>query len=200
MPLTLGAIIYNVWVLFRNDVVGSCKIKGGKFLNKRNIIIVGAVIVLVLTVFAVKNFMRKENESDKGTALLNQIDQGFIKLSLEEQYKYINDQPMPTMIVFSYDADCCESTKKFFDEYNLKARQLMLEYEDQLEVLFINTGLIASEEENEMLMKIANDYEVSTLPSILIRNGKGEKVKVIEGPFDFEEVKNVLNEVVKNEY
>ena len=30
----------------------------------------------------------------------------------------IENNKKPTMLVFSYDADCCPSTKKFFDDYN----------------------------------------------------------------------------------
>jgi hypothetical protein len=37
---------------------------------------------------------------------------------LQTAYEKIKDSKKPSIIVFSYDADCCPSTKQFFDEYN----------------------------------------------------------------------------------
>ncbi|PKM94404.1 MAG: hypothetical protein CVU84_10050 [Firmicutes bacterium HGW-Firmicutes-1] len=171
-------------------------------MNKKSWVIIGVVILLVISTFLIKNIIGKDKEQEQSVVISKQTedkDKDLSKTNLEEQFDYINSQSKPTLIIFSYEGDCCESTKKFFDEYNTNVSQLMTEYEDEFESLLINTGLITSEEEKEVLIKIANDYGVSTLPSILICDKKGEKVQVIEGPFDLEKVKIVMNEVVDSE-
>lgn len=156
-------------------------------MNKRNLTIVSIVFLAVIVLFSVKILTGKGSEQRKDIS----------SFSLEEQYKRLSSSSKPSIIVFSYDADCCETTKKFFNDYNTKAKQLMKDYESKFETLFINTGIITDDKENEVLMKIANDNDVSVLPSILILDAKDKKVKVFEGTLDDKEVRKVLDEVVK---
>jgi hypothetical protein len=154
--------------------------------SKRNLAIIAIVFIAVIAVFSVKILAGKGKvqKSDKSS------------LTLEGRYDKVIKSSKPSIIVFSYDADCCESTKKFFDEYNTKARIIMKAYENRFETLFINTGTISSKEDNDALVKIANDSKVSKLPSILILDGKGIPVKIFEGVFDDKEVRKALDEVV----
>lgn len=73
----------------------------------------------------------------------------------------------------------------------------MKDYENKFETLFINTGIMESEKENKVLERITKDIEVSKLPSILIRDSKGKKIKVFEGTFDDKEIRKVLDGVMK---
>jgi len=152
-------------------------------MKKRNIIIISIVFILLITIFTVKIFKQKENKPISST-------------DLKTQYNYIKTSSKPSLIIFSYDADCCESTKKFFDEYNSSAKQLMKDYEGKFISLFINIGTLNDNEE-EILLNIEKENDVSQIPSLLIRDSSGKPIEVIEGPFDSDEVRKILNEVIK---
>ena len=115
---------------------------------------------------------------------------------LQSEYEKILKSGKPSIIVFSYDADCCASTKKFFDEYNKKALGLMEDYQDRFDTLFINTGIL-NEKDMDTALDIASKNEVTTLPSILILNSAGEAYEVIGGPFEESLVKNILDGMEK---
>lgn len=156
-------------------------------MTKRNITIVAIVFLAVIIMFSAKIIIGRGKDVPKNIK----------ELTLEEQYSRINNSVKPSIIIFSYDADCCESTKKFFNDYNSNAKKLMKDYNNKFETLFINTGVIESEKENKVLEKIAKDNEVSKLPSILVRDSKGKKIKVFEGTFDDKEIRKVLDGVMK---
>jgi hypothetical protein len=156
-------------------------------LNKRNLTIVTIVFVAVITVFSMKILTGKGYGQNKGANLLG----------LKDQYKRVINSSKPSIIVFSYDADCCETTKKFFNEYNAKAKRLTKDYESRFETLFINTGIIKEGQEEEILKSIAKENGVKNLPSLLILDEKDKRVKVIEGDFDDKEVRMLLEEVTK---
>jgi hypothetical protein len=155
-------------------------------LSKRNLIIVSIVFIAVISVFSAKIFAERSNKV--------QIDSA--TLSLEEQYEKIIKSSKPSIIIFSYEGDCCESTKKFFDEYNSKARKIVKEYEGKFETLFIDTANIIDKKDNDALMKIAKAHNVSGLPSLLILDSKGTALELFESIFDETEVIKSLDEVV----
>jgi len=115
---------------------------------------------------------------------------------LQSEYEKILKSGKPSIIVFSYDADCCASTKKFFNDYNKKALGLMEDYQDRFDTLFINTGILNEKDMNTAL-DIVSKNEVTTLPSILILNSAGEAYEVIGGPFEESLVKNILEGMEK---
>jgi len=112
--------------------------------------------------------------------------------SLKDIYKRFIESGKPSIIVFSYDADCCPTTKAFFDDYNDMVKKLLKEYKDRFNTLFINIGIL---DENNMntAVEIATQNEVLYLPSILILDKTGKAYKVIEGTFNNAEVKKVLD-------
>ena len=112
--------------------------------------------------------------------------------SLRSTYQSFIESGKPSILVFSYDADCCASTKAFYDNYNGMAKKLLEEYKSKYNTLFINTGIL---DENNMstAIEIATQYEALNMPSILILDKDGEAYKVIEGLFDEAEVKQILD-------
>ncbi|KOA19788.1 hypothetical protein CLHOM_18770 [Clostridium homopropionicum DSM 5847] len=94
-------------------------------MNKRNIIIISIVFISLITLFIVKTFIQNENKPISFT-------------DLKTQYNYIKTSSKPSIIIFSFDADCCENTKKFFNDYNSMARKLMKNYEGKFISLFNN--------------------------------------------------------------
>jgi hypothetical protein len=72
-------------------------------LKKINIIVVSITFILIITVLCLKIFVQNNGKPIHTTNLKN-------------QYNYIMTCSKPSIIIFSYDADCCENTKSFFDE------------------------------------------------------------------------------------
>lgn len=155
-------------------------------MSKRNFIVLVSVLSLVLILFLAK-IIFKGNLKDNGT--LRYVD-------LKTQYEQIKKCGKPSIVIFSYDGDCCENTKRFFDEYNNKAKMLISDYENKVNGVFINTGAL-SEKDNDVLAKIAKENKVNNLPFILIMDKTGEIFKVIEGKFEDEEVRKIIDGMVK---
>jgi len=155
-------------------------------MGKRNISIIIGVLVLVVGLFVAKGILKPDSKRAAGEE----------NLKLQTAYEKIKNSKMPSIIIFSHDADCCPSTKQFFNEYNKKARQLMKDYEKQFETLFINTGIL-EEEEQQVLIDIAKENGVSRLPSILLKDSEGKPFKVIEGPFEDAEIRKIMDGMVE---
>lgn len=155
-------------------------------MGKRNISIIIGVLVLVLGLFVAKGVFKPDSKDALGGK----------NLELKTAYEKIKSSKKPSIIIFSYDADCCPGTKQFFDEYNNKARQLMKDYEKQFETLFINTGIL-EEKEQQVLIDIAKENGVSRLPSILLKDSTGKPFRVIEGPFEDAEIRKIIDGMVE---
>jgi cobalamin biosynthesis protein CobT len=112
--------------------------------------------------------------------------------SLKNIYQRFIESGKPSILVFSYDADCCAATKAFFDDYNGTAKKILEEYNSKFNTLFINTGILDKNNMNTVI-EIASQNKVLNLPSILILDKTGKAYKVIEGPFDEIEAKKVLD-------
>jgi hypothetical protein len=154
--------------------------------SKKKFGILILVILAVVGVILAKELFAKSN--------IESTNEG--SFSIEQEYEKIKKINKPSIIIFTYEGDCCESTKKFFDNYNSMANKLISKYKDSFESLYINTGIL-SKDDQEILMKIANENSVKKLPTIVIRNYEGKVIKVIEGPFIEKEVKDIMDGLVK---
>ena len=112
--------------------------------------------------------------------------------SLKNIYQRFIESGKPSILVFSYDADCCATTKAFFDNYNGIAKKILEGYNGKFNTLFINTGILDKNNMNTVI-EIATQNEILNLPSILILDSSGKPYKVIEGVFDEAEVKQILD-------
>jgi hydroxyethylthiazole kinase-like sugar kinase family protein len=73
---------------------------------------------------------------------------------------------------------------------------LAKDYRKNFNVLFINTGLLDKKDE-DLLVSIVQTNNVSQLPSIALLDKEGKSYKVFEGIFDENEVKEILDGMVK---
>jgi len=112
--------------------------------------------------------------------------------SLKGIYGRFIESGKPSILVFSYDADCCATTKAFFDNYNGIAKKILEGYNGKFNTLFINTGILDKNNMNTVI-EIATQNEILNLPSILILDSSGKPYKVIGGVFDEAEVKQILD-------
>ena len=145
-----------------------------------------------------------ENENnDQANDTVNEKDQANSKessnISSEEDpnslksiYQRFIESGKPSILIFSYDADCCATTKAFFDNYNGMAKKILEDYNGKFNTLFINTGILDKNNMNTVI-EIATQNEILNLPSILILDSSGKPYKVIEGVFDEAEVKQILD-------
>ncbi|MDD3777419.1 MAG: hypothetical protein PHN32_07415 [Actinomycetota bacterium] len=115
-------------------------------------------------------------------------------LGLKQYYSQMTGSGQPSIIVFSYDAECCESTRIFFENYNRQAQGIMESYQDSFNTLFINTGTLSSED-MQTALEIAKDTGALSLPSLVVLDSQGQAYKVFEGTFQAEEVEALLEEL-----
>jgi len=154
--------------------------------EKKKFRILIGVLILVLVVLLLKVIVQS---GKKDISIQDKID-------LKVQYEKFKKSNKPSMIIFSYNADCCPNTKKFFDEYNSKAKGLMSEYEDEINMWFINTGILEDKDEEE-LHNITKENGISKIPTILILDSSGKPYKVIEGIFKEDEVRKIIDGMVE---
>ena len=130
---------------------------------------------------------KEDNNSNENTNSSEEKDN-----SLKGIYERFIESGKPSILVFSYDADCCATTKEFFDNYNGMAKKILEDYNGKFNTLFINTGILDKNNMNTVI-EIATQNEILNLPSILILDSSGKPYKVIEGVFDEAEVKQILD-------
>ena len=104
-------------------------------------------------------------------------------LNLASTYASFRQSGKPSVIVFSYDADCCETTKAFFREYNSKATAFLEKQKSKSNTLFVNTGIMDEQQVSEFL-KIAQEANITEVPCVLLLDSSGKPVQIITGPFD----------------
>lgn len=100
------------------------------------------------------------------------------------------------MIVFSYDADCCETTKAFFREYNSKAKAFLERQKSESNTLFVNTGIMDEQQVSEFL-RIAQEANITEVPCVLLLDSSGKPVQTILGPFDATAVSKAVEGLVR---
>lgn len=154
--------------------------------NKKIInILLAAILLITLNFLFILNGCSTSSTTD-------QIMEESQSNSLKNIYQRFIGSGKPSILVFSYDADCCATTKAFFDDYNGTAKKILEEYKSKFNTLFINTGIL---DKNNMdtVIEIAKQNQVLNLPSILILDKTGKTYKVIEGPFDETDARKVLD-------
>ncbi|MFO7928606.1 MAG: hypothetical protein ACQEP5_09835 [Actinomycetota bacterium] len=137
----------------------------------------------------------ESNESSVENDSEEEKEESKANRDLETIYEEILKSGKPSIIVFSYDAECCESTRIFFENYNKKALEIINANKEKFDTLFINTGILGKED-METALKIAEDNRVVNLPSILILDPKGKPYKVISDIFEESEINKGLEEVI----
>ncbi|MBE3093194.1 MAG: hypothetical protein IMZ60_00050 [Actinobacteria bacterium] len=153
--------------------------------NKKIInILLAAILLITLNFLFILNGCSNSNSTD--TVVEEETN------SLKNIYQRFIGSGKPSILVFSYDADCCATTKAFFDDYNGTAKKILEDYKNKFNTLFINTGILDKNNMNTVI-EIASQNEVINLPSILVLDKTGKAYKVIEGPFNDAEARKVLD-------
>ena len=117
--------------------------------------------------------------------------------SLKGIYNRFIASGKPSILVFSYDADCCPTTKAFFEEYNAKVINLMKSYSGVFNTVFINIGILDKANMNTVT-ELAVKHGVLNLPSILLLDSLGNTYKVIDGEFKDSDLKEILDGLIND--
>jgi len=133
-----------------------------------------------------------KEEDDQKSSAKNDTNSEDQDKSLKGIYERFLNSGKPSILIFSYDADCCPGTEAFFEEYNAKAMNLVESYSGIFNAVFINIGILDKTNMNTVT-ELAVKYEVLNLPSILILDVSGQSHVVIDGKFNEDEVKKILD-------
>ena len=145
--------------------------------RKYKIIIVCAVAVILAVTFTLKFTVFKK---------VTNVD--IAEMDLYGQYETFKETKQPRMIVFSYFTLCCVSSMAETGLYNYEVKKIMKEYEGELLSIFIDSKNI-SDTDREVLYQMSADYEVVTLPTIILIDDLGHVLGFFEGKLDEEKVK-----------
>ena len=117
-------------------------------------------------------------------------------IHLASIYASFKQSKKPSVIVFSYDAECCETTKAFFQDYNSKAKAFLEKQKNKLNTLFVNTGTMNEQQVSEFL-EIAQETSMTEVPCVLLLDSSGKPVEIISGPFDAAAVSKAAEGLVR---
>ncbi|MDI6709087.1 MAG: hypothetical protein QMC81_11370 [Thermoanaerobacterales bacterium] len=101
----------------------------------------------------------------------------------------------PVALVLTYQADCCESTRRFFAEHRAAVESLERAYGQKISFVWVDVALY-NETDRRGLQKLARDFQVTAIPALVIVDGAGGTVGKFEGQLDETEARGLLDRLV----
>lgn len=123
--------------------------------------------------------------------VVKRVDQAPPELSPAAMIEQALAHRQTTVLVISYDAECCPGTQEFFAAYKEDVYRAMKPFSDKVQFVWINAGVENKAWQDE-IMVIARRYSVTHLPSLLVINSAGEAVELIVGPFEDNQLHLIL--------
>lgn len=114
---------------------------------------------------------------------------------MSEQIALALGSNKPTLFVFTYAGDCCETTKKFFDDYNQQVAAAVSRCGTALNVVWLDTA-VSDEASIKAIEDLAYRYGVLYVPSVLLIGARGESLLVKAGPVVSEDLGGALKEAL----
>lgn len=102
----------------------------------------------------------------------------------------------PAVLVFTYNADCCPSTKEFFEKHRAVVKSLEQKYSPKANFVWIDVALYG-ETDKEGLLGIAKKYGVTAIPAVVLIDSKGNPNSVIPGELNEKSIDAKLEGLVK---
>lgn len=102
----------------------------------------------------------------------------------------------PAVLVFTYNADCCPSTKEYFEKHKAVVRNIEQKYSTKANFVWIDIAYY-EEKDKEGLMSVAKKYDVSAIPALVLIDSKGIPQPVILGEIDEKQVEAKMEGLVK---
>ncbi len=102
----------------------------------------------------------------------------------------------PVVLVFTYNADCCPSTKEFFEKHRAVVKRLEQKFSPKANFVWIDVAFYG-ETDNEGLLGITKKYGVTAIPAVVLIDAKGNPNSVIPGELNEKSVDAKLEGLVK---
>jgi thioredoxin-related protein len=117
-------------------------------------------------------------------------------MALSEAYPSLETAGKPSMIVFSYYTECCLTSMYYYGVYNHNAKEIIEDYRENIASIFID--YYALDEENRIVAQhIAQKYEVTTFPTLLLLNEEGRLLEKFIGDMQEEKIRGKLDVMVR---
>lgn len=100
----------------------------------------------------------------------------------------------PVTVIFSYGAECCPSTEKFFQLYEIRVRAL-LKSRTEIRSVWLNVGA-ESQADQDAILSISQRYGVTQVPSLIVLDKDRELVALIQGEPDYNAMEEALDKVL----
>jgi len=131
-----------------------------------------AVVAVVITIVVVKALLRPPAAT----------------ISVPDQIEQALSSGQPAVFIFTYGGDCCESTRRAFDDYDQQVSTALGNYGTRVTAVWLDTSLEDSESLGAM-RDLAGQYGVENVPSLLLVSATGESLWLKAGLTTTEEVR-----------
>ncbi|MFZ5897799.1 MAG: TlpA family protein disulfide reductase [Bacillota bacterium] len=101
----------------------------------------------------------------------------------------------PLVIVLTYNADCCESTKQYFARHREMAEEMEQSYQGRVSFIWLDIALY-DKLDRSGLKKLAQDYQIKAIPAIIVLDGNGAVAGRYEGIPDDTVIRETLDKLV----
>lgn len=102
------------------------------------------------------------------------------------------------MLVFTYDADCCSSTKEYFEKHRTAVKSLEQKYSAEVNFVWIDVARYG-EAEKDSLVSIAKKYGVSAIPALVLIDAKGKPLPAVFGEINEKTIAGKLEGLVSGQ-
>ncbi len=102
----------------------------------------------------------------------------------------------PTVVAFSYDAECCPGNEEFFAAYKEDVYRAVEPFSEKVQLVWINAGVESKLWQDE-ITTIARQYSITHLPSLLVLSDTGEEIEVFVGLIEDEQLHLILESEVE---
>lgn len=118
-------------------------------------------------------------------------------MELAEAYPKLKSADKPSMIVFSYYTECCLTSMNYYGVYNYYAKEIIDDYKDSIASIFIDYKAL-DEKNRQVAQQIAEKYEVTSFPTIIILDKEGNILEKFVGDMQNETVRKKLDAIEDN--
>ncbi len=160
-----------------------------------------SVIVLVLVVLVVggialaQSLNKGRQDGDPAVSSSSTSSPSSAQENLDNLVAGALNGKKPAMLVFTYEADCCPSTREYFNQHKLTVQELESKYKHYVNFAWIDVAFY-QETERRALMKLAKKYSVASIPAVILIGKDGQASSPIIGEIDSDEMDKQLQRLV----
>ncbi|MBM7855858.1 thiol-disulfide isomerase/thioredoxin [Desulfohalotomaculum tongense] len=166
-------------------------------MGKRSVLVLLLVVLLVGGVALARPLVSGEQNGDLAASSSSSANPVPARDTLDSLLTGVLNGKKPAVLVFTYDADCCPSTREFFDQHKQAVQTLERKYKNYINFVWIDIAFY-QETEREALMKLAQKYAIASIPAVVLIGKDGKAVPPIVGELDPAELDKQLQGLVSD--